>query len=192
MVLGWLPTTFFNTWYMSFVCRFTEANTTHIKVAHVSTLSSALETSPDDLTFELWYTECTQDDWFFCHRYALLINSSLILLRNSDSDTVRGVSEACDQTVENLPCVEQTNETTMKCAECGFSEAGEPFHRESVTTLTSRDTQKTRFPPIHHRRWSGRRVYMYPKLVKHESMRNIATRRIYQNKGSESTKARMV
>ena len=47
---------------MSFVCRFTEANTTHIKVAHVSTLSSALETAPNYLTLELWYTECTQDD----------------------------------------------------------------------------------------------------------------------------------
>ncbi len=41
---------------MSFMSRFTEANTTHIEVAHVSSFSSTLEATTHNLTLVLWFT----------------------------------------------------------------------------------------------------------------------------------------
>jgi hypothetical protein len=39
---------------MSFMSRFTETDSTHIKVSHVSTLSTTLEASAYYLALELW------------------------------------------------------------------------------------------------------------------------------------------
>lgn len=46
---------------MSFMSRFTEANTAHIEVSHVSSFTSTLETSTYYLALELWWTLCAYD-----------------------------------------------------------------------------------------------------------------------------------
>lgn len=46
---------------MSFVCSLTEADAAHIEIAHVATLTTALETAAYDTALELWRTACAQE-----------------------------------------------------------------------------------------------------------------------------------
>lgn len=45
---------------MSFMSRFTEADSAHVKISHVPALSTALEASAYYLALELWRTNRTQ------------------------------------------------------------------------------------------------------------------------------------
>lgn len=47
---------------MSFMRRFTETDSTHIEIAHVAMLSTALEASAYHLALVLWRAYCTQFD----------------------------------------------------------------------------------------------------------------------------------